>query len=269
MKQHKYNLGLIGNCAYSALIDDNANVRWLCWPRFDTSFIFGSLLDKDKGGEFSIQPESADASSSQAYLPNTNVLGTSFDAADGSFTVEDFAPRFRNQDRVYKPLMLIRKVSPTKGTPRIKIVCNPVGNYGEIVPKVVKGSNHLFYSGLDQDIRLTTNASLNYVENGQGFVLNKTIYLVLTYGAPMEAELVSTSERFYRNTCNYWRDWIMNTSAGAFRQESVLRSALALQLHQYQDTGAITAATTTSLPEFPGSTRNWDCLLYTSDAADD
>lgn len=258
MKQHKYNLGLIGNCAYSALIDDKANVRWLCWPRFDTSFVFGSLLDTKKGGEFSIQSEDDSAVSKQAYLPNTNVLETSFDAPDGSFKVEDFAPRFRNRDRLYKPLMLIRKVTPTKGTPRIKIVCNPVGEYGEVVPKVVKGSNHLFYSGLDQDIRLTTNASLNYVEKGQGFVLNKTVYLVLTYGAPMEAELISTAERFYQNTCNYWRDWIMNTSAGAFRQESVLRSALALQLHQYQDTGAITAATTTSLPEFPGSTRNWD-----------
>ena len=93
---------------------------------------------------------------------------------------------------------------------------------------------------------------------GQSFILNKPVYLVLTYGAPMEAELEGTSERFYQNTVKYWRDWVMNTSAGMFRQDSVIRSALVLQLHQYQDTGAITAATTTSLPEFPGSTRNWD-----------
>jgi len=258
MDQHKYNLGLIGNCAFSALIDDTANIRWMCWPRFDSSFIFGSLLDDKKGGEFSVRSDKADATSKQVYLQNTNVLETSFEAEDGAFKVEDFAPRYRNKNRIYKPLMLIRKVTPTKGTPRVKIVCDPVGEYGSIKPKVVKGSNHLFFSGLDQDVRLTTNASLNYVANGQSFMLNKTIYLVLTYGAPMEAELEGTAERFYEQTCKYWRDWTMNTSAGAFRQESVIRSALVLQLHQYQDTGAITAATTTSLPEYPGSTRNWD-----------
>ena len=169
MEQHKYNLGLIGNCAFSALIDDTANVRWMCWPRFDSSFIFGNLLDTQEGGEFSIRPASDQSESSQEYLHNTNVLKTAFTADDGDFMVEDFAPRFRNKDRVYKPLMLIRKVTPTVGTPRIKIVCKPVGEYGKVKPKVVKGSNHLFYSGLAQDVRLTTNASLNYVENGAVF----------------------------------------------------------------------------------------------------
>ncbi|MBT8221303.1 MAG: glycoside hydrolase family 15 protein [Bacteroidia bacterium] len=258
MQRHKYNLGLIGNCAYSALIDNKARVRWMCLPRFDSSFIFGNLLDEKKGGEYSIQSAQEEFKTVQSYLFNTNILQTRFEACDGSFVVEDFAPRFRNLDRIYKPLMLIRKVTPLKGSPRVRIVCNPVGDYGNIIPKVVKGSNHLHYSGLDQDVRLTTNAPLNYIENQQSFVLNKPIFLVLTYGAPMEAELQATAERFYQNTITYWRDWIMNTSAGIFRQESVLRSALVLQLHQYQDTGAITAATTTSLPEFPGSTRNWD-----------
>lgn len=56
MDRHTYNLGLIGNCSFQALIDTEARVKWLCWPKFDSSFIFGGLLDDEKGGEFSINP---------------------------------------------------------------------------------------------------------------------------------------------------------------------------------------------------------------------
>ena len=176
---HKYDYGLIGNCAYLALISKTGNVGWMCWPRFDSSFIFGGLLDDEKGGHFSVMPESDDFKTHQEYIQNTNVLETTFvDKKGNSYKVIDFAPRFRQMDREYKPLMLIRKIVPIAGNPRIKINCQPVGEYGAKKTNKVFGSSHIRYEGLEQQIRLSTDVSLNYVDSGQPFLLNKEKYLI-------------------------------------------------------------------------------------------
>src|SRR5690606_32255056 len=93
MTKHTYNYGLIGNCAFLAHIHKNTNVSWLCWPKFDSSFVFGSLLDDKKGGEFSIFPSGGNFSSNQHYIENTNVLCTEVENEDGKYRVIDFAPR--------------------------------------------------------------------------------------------------------------------------------------------------------------------------------
>ncbi|GAB3732045.1 glycoside hydrolase family 15 protein [Hymenobacter agri] len=259
MTKHTYDLGLIGNCAFLGLIGTDTAVRWLCWPRFDSSFVFGSLLDDDKGGEYSIRPATPGTEPGrQYYQDNTNVLCTEIETADGRYRVTDFAPRFPQYDRYYKPLMFIRKVEPLRGAPRVRVVCRPMGNYGELALTRRRSSNHIAFLGLEEEIRLTTNIPLTYVLDEDDFVLNETKYLVLTYGAPLEAPLESTAERFLLATAAYWRGWVKSTSIGSFHQAQVIRSALALKLHQYEDTGAVIAATTTSLPEAPGSTRNWD-----------
>ena len=92
-ERHTYQTGIIGNCAYLAHINKNTNVDWLCWPRFDSSFVFGGLLDENKGGEFSIRPN-GEFTSSQFYLENTNVLCTEITNAEGRYRITDFAPRF-------------------------------------------------------------------------------------------------------------------------------------------------------------------------------
>ena len=256
--RHTYNLGVIGNCGYMAHIDTNANVVWLCWPQFDSSFIFGSLMDDEKGGEFSITPNGKDYKSSQEYIENTNILSTTFESEEGTFRVIDVAPRFFQYERYYKPSMLIRKIEPVAGSPRVKVRCHPVGQYGELVPEIYQGSSHIRYMGLEQQLRLTTNIPLNFIIDETGFVLNEPKYLVLTYGIPLEAPLEEISEDFYRKTMKYWQNWVKSTSIGSFYQEQVIRSALCLKIHQFEDTGAIIAAGTTSLPESPGSGRNWD-----------
>lgn len=258
MERHSYQLGLIGNCAYLSLIGKKANIEWLCWPRFDSSFLFGSLLDEEKGGEFSISPEGDDYEVEQYYIENTTILVTEFSAPDGKFRVIDFAPRFLQHDRYYKPLMLCRKIELIEGTPRLRVICKPKGDYGKIKPQTVFGSSHLRYMGLDREVRLTSSIPLTYIDEGRSFVLTQDNYLALTWGVPLEDELPNTVEVFLRKTQSYWRGWVKRTAIGQFAQKMVLRSALTLKLHQYQDTGAIIAATTTSLPEFPGSTRNWD-----------
>ncbi len=258
MIKHTYDMGVVGNCAFLALIGTDTAVRWLCWPRFDSSFVFGPLLDEQKGGEFSIKPAGQGFTSEQRYLTNTNVLETKITTAEGSYRVTDFAPRFMQYERYYKPLMLIRKVEPLSGAPRVRVACRPVGQYGEQELQRRRSSNHIAFLGLEEEIRLTTNIPLTYVLDEEDFALNETKYLVLTYGAPLEAPLESTAERFLTNTEVYWRQWVKSTSIGNFHQTAVIRSALALKIHQYEDTGAIIAASTTSLPEAPGSTRNWD-----------
>lgn len=257
MAIHRYNLGIVGNCSYLGYIDQHASVKWLCWPRFDSSFIFGSLLDSKKGGEFTIQPTS-EYTSKQYYITNTNVLCTEFQCAAGKFRVIDCAPRFQQFERNFKPLMLVRKIELLEGAPVIKVICKPVGQYGAMQPEMVAGSNHLRYLNYSMQVRLTTDFSLSYIQEEQPFVLGQNHYLVLTYGEPLEAPLKATAEDFINKTVRYWQHWIKSTYVPDIYQEQVIRSALVLKLHQYEDTGGIIASGTTSLPEHNGSVRTWD-----------
>jgi len=257
MARHTYDSGIIGNCAFIAHVQTNTNISWLCWPAFDSSFIFGSKIDKAKGGEFSILPD-GQFTSNQRYIPNTNVLETTIVGEEGAFKVTDFAPRFRQYERYFKPLMLIRKVERLSGEPRVRMRCYPVAEYGKTHQGRHRGSNHVEFTGGTDKMRLTTNVPISHFFEEGTFVLHDTKYLVLTYGEPLEAPLEETAEIFLRRTIGYWRTWIKHTTISPFYQEAVIRSALALKLHQYEDTGAIIAASTSSLPESPGSGRNWD-----------
>jgi len=257
-RNHVYDTGIIGNCSYIAHINTSGEVVWMCWPRFDSSFIFGGLLDNEKGGTFSILPENRTFTSKQYYIENTNVLCTEISCDEGSYRITDFAPRFQLFERYFRPLMMIRKVEPLSGNPRVKVNCKPMLEYGQKPLQPAPASNHIDYFGAANTIRLTTNFSINHILDDRNSVLNETKYLVLTYGSPLEAPLRSTAEDFLQKTTGYWQQWVKNTSIGNMYQDEVIRSSLALKIHQYEDTGAIIAASTTSLPEHHGSGRTWD-----------
>lgn len=254
---HKYNLGIVGNCSYLAYIDTDANVQWMCMPGFDSSFLFGGLVDKEKGGCFKITPVNK-YKSTQYYLPNTNILCTEFETTKGRFRVTDLAPRFLQYERFFRPLMLVRKIEWLSGSPHITVECDPRGDYGNIIPEKYSASNHIRYTNIGGPVRLTTDIPLAYITEKKSFALNKNYYLVLTYGEPLEAPLADTAERFLLLTQAYWEKWIKSSYLPEMFQEHVIRSALVLKLHQYEDTGGFIAAGTTSLPESPGSGRNWD-----------
>jgi GH15 family glucan-1,4-alpha-glucosidase len=257
MAVHRYNMGIVGNCSYMAYIDIHAHVKWMCMPRFDSSFLFGSLLDEKKGGEFSVTPQT-NCKARQYYIPNTNVLATEFTCEDGKFRVLDCAPRFLHFERYFKPLMIVRKIEVLEGSPSVKVVCRPVGQYGEVTPEVVVGSNHIRYMNLEMQARLTTDISLSYIINDDKFVLDQNRYLVFTYGEPLEAPLKATAEDFINRTVRYWQTWVKSTYLPDIYQDQIIRSALVLKLHQYEDTGGIIASGTTSLPEHDKSERTWD-----------
>jgi GH15 family glucan-1,4-alpha-glucosidase len=250
------DLGLIGNCQLSALVRRDGAVVWSCMPRFDSPPVFAALLDEESGGAFRIS--SADGRSGvQRYLPNTNVLETTFEGPDGAFRVLDFAPRFIQHGRSFRPAKLVRIVEPLSGTPRIRVACEPVLGWSRKRPRRELGSHHVAFHGFDADLRLTTDASLSYLD-GEAFALTARRHFVLSWDAPVEEPLEPLCERFLRETVKYWQQWVKHCDIPPVYQEEVIRSALALKLHCFEDTGAIVAALTTSIPEAPGSGRTWD-----------
>lgn len=251
------DLGIIGNCQYIALIDASGEVSWLCWPRFDSSFVFGSLLDKKKGGGFKIAPSSEERGK-QEYIVNTNVLKTTFETPQGSFELIDFAPRFRSDHRYHKPNILIRIVRPLKGKPRITASIKAVYEYGLTPYHATINSDKVRFEGGGQPLTLSTNASLTFVCDNTPFVVDKTYYFVLSYGESVDAEVSYFCENYLEKTVNYWQTWVKHCHLPRDYQKEVIRSALVLKLHQYEDTGAIIASCTTSIPEAHRSGRTWD-----------
>ncbi len=254
-----YNSGLIGNCQISALIGHDGSIDWLCLPRPDSEPVFGKLLDP-AGGNFSIQFSNGEAQTNeQRYVENTNILITEMEDAHGArFRITDFCPRFEQYSRMFRPLMTVRIVEPIKGTPMIRVNCKPVNGWSKESPSHAFGSNHLRFDMRQDSLRVTTNMPLTYLSEQTPFVLKEKTYFAVTWGSPIHDDLPEMCERFLLQTRDYWRTWVKHCSVPTLFQSAVIRSALALKLHVFEDTGAILAALTTSLPEEPGNTRNWD-----------
>ena len=250
-------LALIGNCQFSALVEDTGTVVWCCLPRFDSDPMFSALLDEQDGGRFLIGPEEEGKAGVAEYEDNTNILVTTFRSATGAFRVIDFAPRFQQYDRNFHPTQLFRIVEPIEGTPRVRVLCEPRLGFSKAKPTILAGSNHVRYEGFGSQVRLTTDVPLSYLD-GRAFTLTQRHHLVLTYGAPVEEALAPLAERFLVQTRRYWQRWVKHCDIPPVFQDQVIRSALTLKLHCFEDTGAIVAATTTSIPEAPKSGRTWD-----------
>ncbi len=256
------SLALIGNCTISALIDQHARVVWSCMPRFDSDPVFHALLDSAHGfaddGSIGLELDNA-VRSEQAYDPGTAVLRTRlYDAAGNALEITDFAPRFAERGRTFRPAQLVRRLQPIAGTPRIRLVIRPRGEWGGLVPTVTRGSNHLRYFTPDFTLRVTTNAPLTYLFDETLFTLVEPLSLVIGQDETFEGALEETARRFEEQTCAYWRQWTRRLAVPLEWQEAVIRSAVTLKLCQYEETGAIVAAMTTSIPEAPNSQRNWD-----------
>ncbi len=259
------DFGLIGNCQISALVDRSAKIVWCCMPRLDSPSIFESLLDSENGGYWSIQPVFFGAEGQkkneahQYYLRNTNILITLFNLPDGSeFEVIDFVPRFSRGDHNYKPPQIIRIVRPIKGVPKIVVSCRPRFDYGREALSVLNLSSEIVYESREFKIFFSTDTSLSYVLNETPFELTESKHFVLSYGAPFEGNLKFNVEEQLDRTTNYWKLWSKGCNIPFEFQNEVIRSALVLKLHVFEDTGAIIAATTTSIPESPDSGRTWD-----------
>ena len=254
------DLGVIGNGSFGALVDARGRVVWSCLPAFDGDPAFCALLSPrlHDGGDFGIELEDF-ARAEQAYLPNTAVLRTVLhDAHGGSLEIVDFAPRWRQHDRFYRPVSIVRRVTPLTGSPRVRIRARPLADWGARVPEQTWGSNHVRWLLPALALRLTTDAPLRFVREGLPFVLSHRLHLVLGPDETLARSISGYVEEALGRTVAYWREWVRYLSVPLEWQDAVIRSAITLKLCQYEDSGAIIAAMTTSIPEAPGSPRNWD-----------
>ncbi|MBL8305652.1 MAG: glycoside hydrolase family 15 protein [Rubrivivax sp.] len=256
------DLALVGNCAISALVDRQARIVWCCMPRFDSAPVFHALLHTGSGapeaGSFGIELERL-ARVEQAYDAGTAIVRTRlFDEAGQSVEVVDFAPRFMHHGRMFRPAQLVRRVRPLSGHPRIRLVLQPAGAWHGQPPAQTRGTNHLRFLLPEQTLRLTTDAPLTYVADRTWFSLHTPISLLLGPDETLDGGIEETARWFEEATSRHWREWTRRLAVPLEWQEAVIRAAITLKLCQYEETGAIVAAMTTSIPEAPGSGRNWD-----------
>lgn len=253
------NLGMIGNCTISALVDPTGRIVWCCLPRFDGDPVFHSLLANDHGeGSWAIEMENM-AGSRQYYEPNTAVLKTELWDHDGHrILITDFAPRFRSRGRFFRPMTLVRRVQPLHGTPRIRVHLQPRFDWGKTAPEITSGSNHIRYVGDDLTLRLQTDASLTHVRSGLPFLLTRPLNFILGPDETLQGGIDETCRLFEQETEGYWKHWTQRLALPLEWQEAVIRAAITLKMSVFEDTGAIVAAMTTSVPEAPNSERNWD-----------
>jgi GH15 family glucan-1,4-alpha-glucosidase len=253
------SLGIIGNCAFSALIDGRARIVWCCLPRFDADPVFNALLDEGQQGScFAIEIENY-SHSTQQYESNTAVLRTQlFDRNGQSMEITDFAPRFYSRARFFRPMTLVRRVRVTAGAPCIRVRLNLRFDWGRREPAVTRGSNHVRYVGDTLSLRLNTDAPITHVLAQTPFVLTREHSFLLGTDEALSDGIADTARHFEQETLAYWRNWTQRLAIPLEWQDAVIRAAITLKLSLFEDTGAIVAAMTTSIPEAPESGRNWD-----------
>ena len=253
------DLALIGNCTIGALVDARASIIWGCFPRFDSDPVFCSLLkQQDDSGFFAIDLLDFDRSE-QHYRENTAVLVTRlYDRQGGAVEITDFAPRFGQYGRMFRPMMLVRRVRRLSGSPRLILRLRPVCNNGASLPEVTRGSNHIRYVMPGLTLRLTTDASLTAIRQETPFFIEDTLTLLLGADEIVHDAAGEVGRKLLEETMQYWQEWVRALAIPYEWQEAVIRATITLKLNAYDDTGAIIAAMTSSIPEAGNSSRNWD-----------
>jgi len=259
---HQSDLDLwpIGNCQVSGLIDNRGGIVWGCVPRVDGDPTFCALLNGDAQdvGVWRFELE-GQTSSHQEYIRNTPILLTRLEAGDGSAVeILDFCPRYERSGRMYRPVAYARIVRPIAGNPRIKVVLKPMKNYGAEVADATNGTNHIRYLTQGQALRLSTDAAVGYILDKRVFRIEEDTHFFLGPDEPFNGNLREQVRQMEQSTRSYWQNWVRSLATPFEWQQEVIRAAITLKLCQHEETGAIVAALTTSIPEAPNSERNWD-----------
>jgi GH15 family glucan-1,4-alpha-glucosidase len=256
------DLAVVGNCQVAALIDARGTVVWMCLPRPDGDPVFSALLTREGGrgtrGVFAL--EMADfVEATQQYQRNTAILETTLrDSRGGVVRITDFCPRFRARGRMFRPMMLVRQIEPLSGRPVVRLRLRPTRDYGARSEPGRPGSHHARYSASTVDYRLTTDASLTAIAEERTLVLENPLVFLLGPDETIEETPSVLARSMLEETRSYWIDWVRTLAVPFEWQAEVIRAAITLKLCTFEDTGAVLAALTTSIPESPGSARNWD-----------
>lgn len=250
----------IGNCQVSALVDTAGRFVWGCVPRVDGDPFFAALLGgaEPTTGLWEIALEGA-TRTRQEYVRNTPVLVTVHeDDAGNAVEVTDFCPFFRRTGRTYRPVAFARIVRPLRGAPRIRVRLRPSRNWGGEAPGVIGGTNHLRFASEAVTLRLTTTAPAGMIHEERAFRLERPLHFFLGPDEGFSGDVARTVDDMLAQTVGEWQAWVRGLAVPLEWQEAVIRAAITLKLCQHEETGAIVAALTTSIPEHEGSERNWD-----------
>lgn len=272
-KNDTYHHGVIGNGRSCAVIDWDATIVFSCLPDFDSGTVFAALLDEDQGGKMGIEMIGGRAVG-QHYERNTNILVTEFlsDDGDSAMRVIDFMPRYTWDGKAGAsgdaPSDIVRVIEPRRGAPRLRVHYDPRIEYGRFETASaasgegqiksstggVNASGHKVY----ESIYLYTDFPSISVLTGEGLELTGPRYLLLSYHDKVQPPRADSVQLMLQRTRAYWLLWSERTHRPERYAEEVMRSALTLKMLQFDHTGALVAAATTSLPETIGEERNWD-----------
>jgi GH15 family glucan-1,4-alpha-glucosidase len=259
----------IADCHSTALVSRSASIDWCCMPRVDSGSCFGRLLDWRKGGFCQITPQRP-FEVSRRYIDGTLVLEMVFATEEGRIRLTDcFTMRQGGSKTPFQ--QILRIVDGISGSMEISLDISPSFDYGTIRPWIrpyhhkhfiaLGGSQGLLISGdfglsIQQRYHLVGSST---VEEGRRLRLSIIHYppeeLDNGYHEPPDSEEL---DQRLDSTIEWWRRWSQQASYKGPYADQALRSAIILKGLTIAPTGAITAAATTSLPEAPGGTRNWD-----------
>jgi GH15 family glucan-1,4-alpha-glucosidase len=261
---------LIGDCRSAALISADGSIDWACSPRFDSSSVFGALLDARQGGFFRIRP-SGQFSAERRYVPETNVVQIAFHCETGDFVLRDLMPVASEEEKrrhLTPDQEILREIEVTGGEVTIEIDYEPRPDYGRAVCALEdRGRLGIWLISrhgswvLMSDVELTVNADGTAASARVTLAAGERRYASFSFSddapAVVPALGVVAREKVERSI-EWWREWSAQLSyAGPYR-DIVLRSCLVLKLMAFAPSGAIIAAPTASLPEHIGGVRNWD-----------
>jgi len=259
------NHGIIGDLHTAALVSMDGAIDFMCFPRFDSPTIFAALLDMEKGGYFQIAPAQPDCfRHKQVYFPDTNMLLTRFVSDDGVAEISDFMP-IRHLGHAHD---LVRRVKVVRGEMALRMVCAPRFDYGRARHGVEKRKKEVLFASKGKDrttVRLRSTVPIRVREGdavaefklGAGQSASFILEAVLEGEESPSRQADYTSESF-KETMNFWLQWVGRSHYQGRWREMVSRAALTLKLLTSQPFGSIVAAPTFGLPEEIGGTRNWD-----------
>ncbi|MCU0950580.1 MAG: glycoside hydrolase family 15 protein [Burkholderiaceae bacterium] len=252
-------MAVIGNSRIGALIDTDASIVWCCVPRFDGDPVFCALADDNaREGRFDIALEGG-AVVEQAYERNSAVLRSVARTGNGdAIEIIDFAPRFLLRGRMFAPVTLVRIVRPLSGRPRVSVRFSPRCERGARMAPLSWGSHHIRAQVPEYPLRLTTDAPLTPVIEQRPLIVDGPLTFILGPDETLAESPLETGRWMLEQTLVYWRRWVRNLAIPFEWQDAVIRAAITLKLNTFDDTGAVIAALTTSIPEARDSGRNWD-----------
>ena len=256
---------VIGNASLAALIDCDGGLDWMCVPRMDGDPVFCGLLGGGSGGGTDARDGAwrirldRQTEARQRYLRNTAILETILTDEHGNEArILDFAPRFLRNGRIFRGYSVLRIVEPLRGTPRLTVSLRPRSDYGANTPGMTRGTSHIRYILGPEVLRLTTDAPVDYILSETPFLLEHPQAFILGPDESLTDHPMVLARHFLQETTEYWRNWVRSLALPADFQDVVIRAAITLKLCSNEETGAIVAALTTSIPEYGASGRTWD-----------